>query len=257
MTIESNKELLELLQSAHNRGESATIFHIFSEGNEVGKLALSGSASWQVGDINSVIKDKLKVCLDKLSNGLSRKQVSELLVDDFGASYRAVVEVLEPPASLYVFGAGHVGQAVALIGALVGYKVVVVDDRKEFLTPERFPNPNIDLREEQFDQIYNKVKIPGNSAVIIVTRGHQYDEICLRQIINLNTRYVGMIGSRRRVIAIFRRLIEEGISEHLLDKVHAPIGLKIGAVSPQEIAIAIMAEVIDIMNNSKSDCERR
>ena len=246
-----NKELLEFIESSHNRGESATIFHVFSEGKDVGKLALSRSTTWQVGDINSVIQDRLKDYLDNLGNGLSRKRVSEFSIDDNSTTFRAIVEVLDPPASLYIFGAGHVGQAVALIGALIGYKVVVVDDRKEFLFPERFPNPNIDLREEQYDQISQKVKIPGNSAVIIVTRGHQYDEICLRQIINLNTRYVGMIGSRRRVIAIFRRLIGEGISEHLLDKVHAPIGLKIGAVSPQEIAIAIMAEVIDVMNNSK------
>ncbi len=240
-----------MIAGSQGRAEPTTIFHLFLKDKEIGRLAISGQYSTETGHIPSNIRKKLNNHLDITRSTSAHKQVGEFLIDEGELAYRVVTEILEPSPSLYVFGAGHVGQAVALIGALAGYIVTVVDDRKEFLTPERFPNPHIVLVNEDYDRVSCRVEITRNSAVVIVTRGHQYDETCLRQVLAVNTRYVGMIGSRRRVIAIFQRLVKEGISEELLGKVHAPIGLEIGAVSPQEIAIAIMAEIIDVMNGFK------
>lgn len=238
-----------MLERSHRIGESVTISHVFLNEKKLGGLALSGKSSIYFGDLGPGIRGKLKGYFEVKNDSLRQGRIQEFFLNDSEQEYKVVAEVLEPSSSLYIFGAGHVGQAVAAIGALAGYSVVVVDDRKEFLTSDRFPNPNIELCEQRYDQISQWIKIPKNSAIIIVTRGHQYDEICLRQVINMNTRYVGMIGSRRRVISIFQRLVKEGISKELLEKVHAPIGLKIGAISPQEIAVAIVAEVIDVMSN--------
>jgi xanthine/CO dehydrogenase XdhC/CoxF family maturation factor len=255
MNFGFDKKLLDFLEKSHNEGEPVSIFHIFLKDREIGRLAASEHSSILAGDITPIIHNKLSMYLERARETPSYKRVTEFLLDQDELAYRIIVEVLEPPTALYIFGAGHVGQAVAMVGAMVGYKVVVIDDRKEFLTAERFPDISIDLLEENYERLDHRVKIPKNSAVVIVTRGHQYDEICLKQILNLNTRYVGMIGSRRRVTTIFRRLIKEGFDKRLLEKVHAPIGLKIGAVSPQEIAVAIMAEIISVASRSNPSPE--
>jgi xanthine dehydrogenase accessory factor len=108
-----------------------------------------------------------------------------------------------------------------------------------------------------YDTASRKLELSSNSAVVIVTRGHQYDEACLRSVIRSEARYVGMIGSRRRVLAVLDRLSREGFSREELSRLHAPIGLKIGARSPQEIAVSIVAEIINHLNNSESDARGR
>jgi xanthine dehydrogenase accessory factor len=94
-----------------------------------------------------------------------------------------------------------------------------------------------------------KLTISSSTAVVIVTRGHQYDELCLKSVIRSSAAYIGMIGSRKRVLSVFKKLANEGVSERDLENVHAPIGLRIGARSPQEIAVSILAEIIDQVNN--------
>lgn len=175
-------------------------------------------------------------------------EVTEIL-DEQGRPVTLTVEIVQPKLQLLIFGAGHVGQAVAQMGALTGYDVVVVDDREEFASRRRLPDPRIELLVTDYANTGPLPTISYNTAVVIVTRGHQYDEVCLKNIINSEARYIGMIGSRRRVISVFKKLVGEGVSESALQRVHAPIGLKIGAKSPQEIAVAILAEIIDNFNN--------
>jgi xanthine dehydrogenase accessory factor len=163
------------------------------------------------------------------------------------------IEVIRPKPLIIVFGAGHVGQAVALMANMVGYCVTVVDDREAFANRHRLPDPAIEIIAEPFDRAAKSVTITSNTAIVIVTRGHQYDELCLRSVIRSGARYIGMIGSRRRVISVFRQLTESGVAQNLLDRVHAPIGLRIGAKSPQEIAVAILAEIIQTFNAQVAD----
>jgi xanthine dehydrogenase accessory factor len=171
------------------------------------------------------------------------------VADEKGRRVTLAVEIIKPRIELLVFGGGHVGQAVALIGALTGYRVTVVDDREEFASRERLPDTRINLVVSDYATATQKVRVSQNTAVVIVTRGHQYDELCLKNLIGSSANYIGMIGSRKRVISVFKKLAAEGVPESAFERVHAPIGLAIGARSPQEIAVAIVGEIINHLNN--------
>jgi xanthine dehydrogenase accessory factor len=132
---------------------------------------------------------------------------------------------------------------------LAGYGVLVVDDRKAFASRQRLPDKRIDLLVAPFPEAARNVEITSATAVVIVTRGHQHDEVCLRGVVQSKAKYIGMIGSRRRVISVFNKLAESGVPRGMLERVHAPIGLSIGARSPQEIAVAILAEIIQTFNS--------
>ena len=173
------------------------------------------------------------------------------LSDKDGNELQVVLEIVRPKLRLLVFGAGHVGQAVSLLGAMLGYQVVVIDDRREFLSRRRFSDPRIELLVHDVEGAANAAGVSARTAVIIVTRGHQSDEACLRSVVRSNAFYVGMIGSRRRVTSVYKRLMSDGFTESELGRIHAPIGLRIGARTPQEIAVSILAEVIDCVNNPK------
>jgi len=164
--------------------------------------------------------------------------------DQEGIVYKLAIERVSGKPSIFIFGAGHVGQALALISILLGYEVTVVDDRAEFASRIRLPDPRIKLVVNDFDKAIKSLNIGVRSAAVIVTRGHQFDEICLENLLRLQISYLGMIGSRRRVVSIFKRLGQQGFADSDLGRVRAPIGLPIGARSPQEIAIAILAEII-------------
>ena len=170
--------------------------------------------------------------------------------DQKGSTFELIVERISGKPSIFIFGAGHVGQALALASVLLGYDVVVVDDREEFASRKRLPDPRIRLVVDDFGKAIGNLNIGARSAAVIVTRGHQFDEICLENLLRLQISYLGMIGSKRRVISIFRRLSQQGFADSDLSKVHAPIGLSIGARSPQEIAIAILAEIIAETNRA-------
>jgi xanthine/CO dehydrogenase XdhC/CoxF family maturation factor len=161
-----------------------------------------------------------------------------------GKLIKIVVERISGRRGLFVFGAGHVGRSIALMGIMLGFEVTLMDDRQEFLGRDRLPDCNIHPLKVDFADIEHSILLSKKSAVVIVTRGHQCDEVILRQVANYEVGYVGMIGSRRRVEGVFRRLRQEGVSEAFLSSVKAPIGLDIGARSPQEIAVAVHAEII-------------
>jgi xanthine/CO dehydrogenase XdhC/CoxF family maturation factor len=157
------------------------------------------------------------------------------------------IEVVRPRVRLFVIGAGHVGQALARIGSVVGYNVILADDRDEFLELGRSSVPGVDTIKMDFDYGVSIPDFDDNVALVIVTRGHQFDEWFLRRVLEMRRRprYIGMIGSRRRVGMIKKRLENDGFERRDLDGLHAPIGLAIGAVTPQEIAVAIVAEIIN------------
>lgn len=159
---------------------------------------------------------------------------------------RLLFEIARPPLELIVCGGGHVGLAVAQAGLFLGFRVTVMDDRAEFVARERFPDERIHLIADDFVAALQSLKITPASHLVIVTRGHKHDEICLQEVIHKPARYIGMIGSRRRTTTIRAHLKREGISEETLRCIYAPIGLDIGAQTPEEIALAILAEIIMI-----------
>ena len=160
-----------------------------------------------------------------------------------GGTLEIFIEPVMPPALLYIFGAGHVSLSLYRTARNAGFDVIVVDDRANYANRERFPEAK-EIIAEDFDKAMARLS-PGETAyVVIVTRGHKDDMRVLRWAVQTQARYVGMIGSKRKTISIFRELVSEGISEHLFERVHAPVGLDIGAITPEEIAVAITAELI-------------
>ncbi|MCG3159058.1 MAG: hypothetical protein JMDDDDMK_00034 [Acidobacteria bacterium] len=174
-----------------------------------------------------------------LENGIEADRVK----DRFGAA-RLLFEISRPPLELIICGGGHVGQAVAKVGALLDFKITVIDDRAEFSSREKFPDPNVRLITDDFLAALRSLKITPVSHVVIVTRGHRHDEICLREVIEKPARYIGMIGSRRRATTIREHMRRDGVAGEHLRRVHSPIGLDIGAMTPEEIALAILAEIV-------------
>jgi xanthine dehydrogenase accessory factor len=156
---------------------------------------------------------------------------------------RLLFEISRPPLELIICGGGHVGQAVAKAGALLNFKITVIDDRPEFSSREKFPDIGVRLITGDFTEALRALKITQASHVVIVTRGHRHDEICLREVIEKPARYIGMIGSRRRATTIREHMRREGVGAEHLRRVYSPIGLDIGAITPEEIALAILAEI--------------
>lgn len=147
-----------------------------------------------------------------------------------------------------ILGGGHISQPLVQILSILKYDITVVDDRLEFASTGRFPGAE-QVRCESFSQVLQELKPDEQTAVIIVTRGHQYDLDCLRSVIGTQAGYIGMIGSRRKVKATLEVLAEEGVSPELLQRVRAPIGLDLGGQSPEEIGVSIAAEVVATFKN--------
>ena len=156
-----------------------------------------------------------------------------------------IIEALHISPPLYIFGAGHVSQFIAKVAKMVGFYVVVIDDRSEFANSERFPNAD-KILAEPFQDVFNSLQFTGNEFIVIVTRGHQYDTDVLKDSLKKKARYVGMIGSKRKVKMVLEHMKEIGFNPEAVDKVHSPIGLSISAETPQEIAISIVAELIKV-----------
>jgi xanthine dehydrogenase accessory factor len=158
-------------------------------------------------------------------------------------------ERIEAEPHLVIAGAGHVGASLARLAALLGYRVTLIDDREEFLRREVFASAteqgiNLIVAESWSNSVREAVGNGRGVSVAIVTRGHKQDEDCLRAVVPGKPDYVGMIGSKRRTNIVLDKLREEGSDDEQLQKVHAPIGLDIGAVSPEEVALAILAEIV-------------
>ena len=158
-------------------------------------------------------------------------------------SYQVMMEVHERPETLVIIGGGHVGKALATIGHLCGFSVEVVDDRPEYANAERFPEADR-VTCGRFEEVLADYPIDDNTYVVCVTRGHRHDETSLRLVAESAAAYIGMIGSRRRVGAVLQHLVEEGVSREAVERVHTPIGIDIGAETPEEIAVSVMAEII-------------
>jgi xanthine dehydrogenase accessory factor len=161
-----------------------------------------------------------------------------------------MIDPVRKVKTLYCFGAGHVAVPTAHLAALVGFRVVVVDDRAEFSNAERFPDASQTLVIKDFYRALENLEIDSDSFVVIVTRGHQYDRAVLEQALKTNAGYIGMISSRRKRDAIYEYLVSQGVSRGKLDQVHSPIGLDIAAETPAEIAVSIVAELISERNKT-------
>ncbi len=168
-----------------------------------------------------------------------------------GGQLNVFVEPIVPQPSAFIFGAGHVSKSLAQVAALAGFAVTVVDDREAFANRERFPDAD-HVYAGEYEEIFGKLTITGSGYVIIVTRGHKDDMRVLQLAMETPARYISMIGSKRKVLGVMKELEKAGIPREAFDRLHAPMGLDIGAISPEEIAVSVVAEMIAVRRNPDS-----
>jgi xanthine dehydrogenase accessory factor len=178
------------------------------------------------------------------AEGLLREKKPKVLV--LNSEDRSIEILLEPVFSeptVYLFGAGHISEQVAPLAKMVDFKVVVIDDREIFANRKRFPDAD-EVMVSEFDKCFDRFNMGDSSYIVIVTRGHLYDGIVLEQAVESEARYIGMIGSKKKIRTLYESLMKKGISKEILSRVRAPIGIDINSETPEEIAVSIVAELI-------------
>jgi xanthine dehydrogenase accessory factor len=197
--------------------------------------------------------------LNALDDGLGPRTVHYKL-DELGMScggeMSVYIEPLEPPKRVIIYGGGHVGAAVARVLKTLGCRIAVVDERKEWANPERFPDADEVINRPFAEQL--TVQPPGpKDHVIIVTRGHDQDQLVLEGVINRRLAYLGMIGSRNKAAGARAKLKEKKVADDLVRTLRSPVGLDIGAVTPEEIAVSIAAELITVWRRGGGNPAKR
>src|SRR5918999_1277482 len=253
-----NKEVFTAVADALERGESAALVTIVSTlgstPQRVGAKMLVFGDGRIVGTIGGGCyeNDAFWKAREAITN--RRPQLVHYeLSDDFaqetglicGGQMDVYIEPIEPSPELYVVGAGHVGFHLARLAHEVGFRVHVVDDREKFANAERFPTA-AEIVAEDIPAWLARTDLPPHAYVVVVTRGHTNDLEALRALAPRDLRYLGLIGSRAKVARIYDALTADQMPAEVLRQVHAPIGLDIGAVTPQEIAVSILAELIAV-----------
>ena len=166
-----------------------------------------------------------------------------------GGSLDIFIEPILATPTAYIFGGGHISLSLSKVADLAGFDTKVIDDREAFANPERFPDAS-ETHAGPWQEAFSKLKVNDFSYVVIVTRGHKGDLECLRWALDTPARYIGMIGSKRKVISTFKELEKEGMSTQKLKQVHAPVGLDLGAITPEEIAVSIVGQMIAVRRNT-------
>jgi len=160
-----------------------------------------------------------------------------------GGQLDVFVECVTPQPAAMIFGGGHISKSLAKVLDLAGFRVTVIDNREAFANRERFPEA-AEVYAEEYEDLYPKLTVTEATYIVIVTRGHRDDMRVLRWAVTTPARYISMIGSKRKVIGVIRELEKEGLPREAFERVHAPMGLEIGAISPGEIAVSVGAEMI-------------
>ncbi len=254
-----NKEVFAAVSEALDKGEPAALVTIVSTTGStpqrVGAKMLVYSDGRTVGTIGGGCYEndafwKAREAIAQRKPQLVRYELS----DDFaqetglicGGQMDVYIEPIEPSPELYVIGAGHVGYHLARVAHEVGFVVHVVDDREKFANAERFPSA-AEIVVDDIPQWLERATLASHAYVVVVTRGHTNDLEAMRALAPRDLRYLGLIGSRAKVARIYDELLKDGrLAPERLERVHAPIGLDIGAVTPQEIAVSIVAELIAV-----------
>jgi len=233
-------------------------FHISNRGGAGFIATVISEDTWKWGDVPKMFVDKEGKRIGSLLSGqdmddtlvkkmdtlIDSRQPSLLtLEDDTGNPVDIFVEPLASKPVLYVFGGGHVSEQMVPLAARVDFRVVVIDDRLEYANKIKFPDAT-EVHQFSFDGVMKRLPVDESSYLVIVTRGHRQDKDVLAQALKTDAKYIGMIGSSRKRNIIFEKLIEEGFGKEEFLRVCSPIGLEIGAETPQEIAVSIVAELI-------------
>lgn len=200
--------------------------------------------------------ESVNKAIECIRKGISKKYVFELndkegsLGMKCGGQAEIFIKVFKPKSKLLIVGGGHIALELFKFGKLLDFHIAVFEDREEYLNNERFPDAN-ELILGDIEKNLKEYPISNDCYIVIITRGHSYDEIALRTVLNRDAAYIGMIGSKNKTKYVMNNLINDGFDKEILDSVYAPIGLNLGGSEPNEIALSIISEIVLIRNNGK------
>ena len=253
-----NEEVFRAVGETLERGEAAALVTIIrtqgSTPQRVGAKMLVFPDGRSIGTIGGGCYEndafwKARRALETRQPLVAKYELADDLAEESGlicgGQMEVYIEPLESSPHLYLIGGGHVAYHLGQLAANVGFRLHVLDDREKFANADRFPDA-VEVAVDTIPTWLERATIPSQAYAVILTRGHRYDLDALRALAKRDLRYLGLIGSRAKVARLYEALRDEGVSVDNIERVHAPVGLDIGAVSPQEIAVSILAELIAV-----------
>jgi xanthine dehydrogenase accessory factor len=257
--------IFEQLKSIRDEGNDSVLATLVSAGGKIqGKYCVSMEAEWKDGMMGwwkKIEHDQVKPMGELLTEAVTkthrRNETQRLPLPEA----EVILEPVTGRPGLIIFGGGHVSKYVSRAAAMTGFRVTIIDDRPEYANADRFPEADATLALD-FVEAVRQLEIKPSTYIVILTRGHRSDEEILSLVISSPAKYIGMIGSRRKVLTTYEHLAERGVSVELLKRVHAPIGIEIGAATAEEIGISVAAQLIAVRRGeterqtNKSDAMR-
>jgi len=238
--VPGNLDVFNRIRDLRNNGSDCVLLRTMGESKDLNRVILASREEELPPPYADIGKLEPRL-LDVVRRNFGGEEVRRLKTP----RGEVIVQPIKGEQDLVIFGGGHVSKYLAQIASVAGFSTTVIDDREEFADPSRFPGARRVLASD-FGQAFEKVEVSQSTYVVIVTRGHSSDEAVLERAVHTPAKYIGMIGSRKKVIACFENITKRGIPLADLRRVHAPIGLDIGAISAEEIAVSIVAELIRV-----------
>lgn len=248
---EESLPLFEELSTVIDNGDKGILLSIISPNNSPNKIFLKNAE--QLNSITNInLTSEIIESINKLA---AKEQLAKKTLPD---GVHIFIETISEQPMVFIFGAGHLAYYISQYAKSLNFRYTVYDDRAEFANKERFPQAD-NIIVEDYESVLDKVKINKNSYIVIVTKGHKSDQIVLEKTVKTDVKYIGMIGSKTKTLTILKKLSEKGIPEEILKKVYSPIGISIGALTPQEIALSIVSELVKIrrIGDTSEACHMR
>jgi len=229
------------LEQSRSEGDDTILLKVLDESQKMTSFTLTSKDDSYLESIRLQLKGEVGNFSDIVRRSFGQEDVRRIKV----GRGEVVIQPIRGLQNLIVFGGGHVSKYLTRIATTAGFSTTVIDDRQEFADPERFPGASRVFASD-FDKAFGRIEVKPSTYLVIVTRGHSSDAQVLEMAIRTPAKYVGMIGSKRKVIACFEELVQHGVPFADLKRVHAPIGLDIGAITAEEIAVSIVAELVRV-----------
>jgi xanthine dehydrogenase accessory factor len=237
--------LIEQLKSIRDNGEDCILATFLPSSGESGWKKILPDTDDAARTLSMLVPPVMKDADELLRRLRHRREPQRLRIENA----ELILEPLAGYPSLILFGGGHVSKYISRIAHLAGFRVTVADDREKYTGPQRFPDA-VGTQVIDFSDAFRDLTVTPSTYLVIVTRGHRFDEIVLQQALNTPAAYIGLIGSRRKILTTFGHLREKGVSDTALARVSGPVGIDIGAVTAEEIAVSIVAECIHARRNT-------
>ena len=233
-----NLPLFEELSTVIETGENGALISVISLKKSPEKIFLKS-----VDQINATSNINFSPeIVESIKRVVDKEQLAKKTLED---GVEIFIEAISEQPMVFIFGAGHLSYYISRYAKSLNFRVAVCDDRAEFANKQRFPEAD-NIIIDDFENVFEELNISKNSYIVIVTEGHKCDEIVLENALKTNAKYIGMIGSKRKTSTILKKLNEKGIPQETLKRVYSPIGISIGAVTPEEIALSIVCELVKI-----------